>query len=116
MAVDADMLIPCIRGPHSDEPEAIGGVLHIDARVPVRRPYIEGIACRGVSRTDRAILNRIQVFVINVQRAQMSGIDVSLDALEPVAVYRDTRSHHMVLRELVKYKIRQWGLLLRRPH
>jgi hypothetical protein len=46
----------------------------------------------------------------------MGGIDVSLDTLEPVAVHGDARGHDMVLRELVKYKIRQWGLLLRRTH
>src|SRR5262244_4027018 len=116
MTVDAHVLISSIRGPHSDETKAIGGVLHIDARIPVLRPDIEGIARRGVPGTVRAIVHRIQVFVIDVQGAQMGGIDVALDTLEPVAVHGDTRGHHMVRRELVKYKIRQWGLLLWRTH
>src|SRR5262245_26872570 len=46
----------------------------------------------------------------------MGGIDVPLDALEPVAVHGDARGHHMVRRELMEYKIRQWRLLLRRTH
>jgi hypothetical protein len=45
MAIDADMLIPCICGPHSDEPEAIGGGLHIDTCLPILRPDVKGIAC-----------------------------------------------------------------------
>jgi hypothetical protein len=46
----------------------------------------------------------------------MGGIDVALDALEPVAVYRNTCGHYVVWRELVENKIREWGLLLRRTH
>src|SRR5262245_58944956 len=107
MAVDADVLIPRIRGPHSDEPEAIGSVLHIDACVPVLGPDVDGIARRRIPGTVRTIVHRIPVLVIDVQGAQMGGIDIALDALEPVAVYRDTRGHHMVWRELVEDKIRQ---------
>src|SRR5207237_6706628 len=46
----------------------------------------------------------------------MSGIDVALDALEPVAVHRDACGHHMVWRELVEDEIGKWGWLLRRTH
>src|ERR1043166_3436925 len=46
----------------------------------------------------------------------MGRIDIALETLEPVAVHGDARSHHMVWWELVKYKIRQRGLLLRRTH
>src|SRR5207245_9183774 len=92
MAIDADVLIPRIRGPHGDEPEAISGVLHIDARVPVRRPDVEGIARRGIPGTVRAIVHRLQVFVIDMQGAQMGGTDVHLDAMEPVALNGDWRA------------------------
>src|SRR3989441_744948 len=46
----------------------------------------------------------------------MGGIDVALDALEPVAVHGDARGHHMVWRELVEAKVWKWKLLLRRTH
>src|SRR5713226_2237617 len=93
MAVDADVLIPRIRGPHGDEPEAIGGVLHIDLRVPVLRPDVKGIARRGVPRTVRPIAHRLPIFVIDVQGAQMGGIDVPLDALGWVGTRRVALPH-----------------------
>src|SRR5262245_55094453 len=114
MAVDADVLIPRIRGPHSDEPEAIGSVLHIDACVSVLGPDVEGIARRMIPGTVRTIVHRIPVLVIDVQGAQMGRIDVALDALEPVAINGDACGHYMVKRQLVEDEIRQWGLLLRR--
>src|SRR5262249_47912452 len=116
MAVDTDVLIPRIRGPYGDEPEAIRGVLHIDTRVPVLGPDIDGITRRGISGTVRTIVHRLQVFIVHVQSAQMGGIDVPLDALQPVAVYGDARGHHMIRRQLMEDEIREWRLLLQRAH